>query len=72
MFKIKLENTLISGNSMLMWKFCVGYYYSREKRKACRALDDSDGISLISLGGIFLATITGLLLTLLTLGYEVR
>lgn len=33
-------------------------------------MDDSKGITLRSLGGIFLATLFGLLLSLVTLGYE--
>ena len=33
-------------------------------------LDDSKGITLRSLGGIFLATLCGLLLSLVTLAYE--
>lgn len=33
--------------------------------------DDSQGITLKSLGGIFLATLCGLLLSMITLAYEV-
>ena len=33
--------------------------------------DDSQGITLRSLGGIFLATLCGLLLSMITLAYEV-
>ena len=34
-------------------------------------MDDSQGITLKSLGGIFLATLCGLLLSMITLAYEV-
>jgi uncharacterized membrane protein YebE (DUF533 family) len=34
-------------------------------------LDDSQGITLRSLGGIFLATLVGLLISMVTLAYEV-
>ncbi len=34
-------------------------------------LDDSQGITLRSLGGIFLATLCGLMLSMITLAYEV-
>lgn len=34
-------------------------------------LDDSKGITLSSLGGIFLATLVGLFLSMITLAYEV-
>ena len=36
----------------------------------CPVVDDSKGITLRSLGGIFLATLCGLLLSLITLAYE--
>ena len=34
-------------------------------------LDDSDGITLHSLGGVFIATLIGLAVALVTLGVEV-
>ena len=34
-------------------------------------LDDSDGITLRSLGGVFIATLIGLVVALITLGVEV-
>ena len=46
-------------------------YWDSTKRYTCPVLDDSRGITLRSLGGIFLATLCGLLLSLVTLGYEV-
>ena len=45
-------------------------YWDSNKRKSCPVLDDSKGITLRSLGGIFLATLCGLLLSLVTLAYE--
>ena len=35
-------------------------------------MDDSGSVTLVSLGGIFYATVIGALLSLLILGYEVR
>ena len=40
-------------------------------RNDCPILDDSDGITLQSLGGVFIATLIGLALALLTLAVEV-
>ena len=37
----------------------------------CPVLDDSDGITLNSLGGVFIATLIGLVIALITLGVEV-
>ena len=37
----------------------------------CPVLDDSDGITLQSLGGVFIATLIGLVIALITLGVEV-
>ena len=46
-------------------------YWRSSKRNDCPILDDSQGITLRSLGGIFLATLCGLILSMLTLAYEV-
>ena len=51
--------------------FCLGTYWSSSKRNSCPVTDDSQGITLRSLGGIFLATLCGLLLSMITLAYEV-
>lgn len=48
-----------------------GQYWKSNKRNDCPVLDDSQGITLRSLGGIFLATLCGLLLSMITLAYEV-
>merc|ERR1711862_372925 len=48
-----------------------GRYWSSSKRNECPVLDDSQGITLRSLGGIFLATLAGLVLSMITLAYEV-
>ncbi len=46
-------------------------YWSSKALNDCPVLDDSQGITLNSLGGIFLATLCGLLLSMITLAYEV-
>lgn len=48
-----------------------GKYWNSSKRASCPVKDDSQGITLKSLGGIFLATLCGLLLSMITLAYEV-
>ena len=49
----------------------TGTYWKSSNRADCPVLDDSQGITLRSLGGIFLATLCGLLLSMITLAYEV-
>ena len=52
--------------------FVVPYYVEASRKyKKCRPLDDSNDVSLMSLGGIFYVTVIGVLLSLLTLFYEV-
>ena len=51
--------------------FLAAEYWSSTQRNECPVLDDSKGITLNSLGGIFLATLVGLLLSMITLAYEV-
>merc|ERR1712141_423000 len=46
-------------------------YWNSKYRQTCPITDDSRGITLQSLGGIFLATLVGLLLSMITLAYEV-
>jgi len=46
-------------------------YWNTTTRTNCPVLDDSKGITLRSLGGIFLATLAGLILSMITLAYEV-
>ncbi len=49
----------------------LGLYWNSSKRNKCPVLDNSQGITLRSLGGIFLATLCGLMLSMITLAYEV-
>ena len=46
-------------------------YWNKTKRNNCPVLDDSEGITLQSLGGVFIATLIGLVIAMLTLAYEV-
>ena len=46
-------------------------YWNTTSRGKCPVLDDSEGITLQSLGGVFIATLIGLGLALLTLAVEV-
>ena len=51
--------------------FVLATYWNSKYRQTCPITDDSRGITLQSLGGIFLATLVGLLLSMITLAYEV-
>jgi len=48
-----------------------GKYWNSSLRSDCPTLDDSDGITLRSLGGVFIATLVGLAIAMVTLGIEV-
>ena len=55
-------------NFLFLW---LADYWNSKYRQTCPITDDSRGITLQSLGGIFLATLVGLLLSMITLAYEV-
>ncbi|KAF9414602.1 hypothetical protein HW555_007531, partial [Spodoptera exigua] len=46
-------------------------YWNESARQACPDADESEGITLESLGGVFIATLFGLGLAMLTLAWEV-
>ncbi|XP_025420928.1 ionotropic receptor 25a [Sipha flava] len=46
-------------------------YWNASKMSMCPNADDSEGITLESLGGVFIATLVGLLIALITLAFEV-
>ncbi|VVC37864.1 Ionotropic glutamate receptor, L-glutamate and glycine-binding domain,Ionotropic glutamate [Cinara cedri] len=46
-------------------------YWNASKVSMCPNADDSEGITLESLGGVFIATLVGLLIALITLAFEV-
>ena len=46
-------------------------YWNTTAKNNCPVLDDSQGITIKSLGGIFIATLAGLVLSMVTLAYEV-
>nr|AZB49403.1 ionotropic receptor 8a [Heortia vitessoides] len=46
-------------------------YWNESARQACPDADESEGITLESLGGVFIATLFGLGLAMITLGWEV-
>merc|ERR1712088_856535 len=48
-----------------------GRYWNSTLRSECPTLDDSDGITLRSLGGVFIGTLVGLVIAMLTLGVEI-
>ena len=51
--------------------FIAGKYWNSTKRSDCPILDDSEGITLRSLGGVFICTLFGLLIAMIVLVIEV-
>ena len=49
----------------------AGKYWNNTLRSLCPVLDDSEGITLRSLGGVFIATLVGLGIAMLVLIVEV-
>ena len=49
----------------------IGKYWNSTKRSDCPILDDSEGITLRSLGGVFICTLFGLLIAMVVLVIEV-
>ena len=47
-------------------------YWNTTKKNNCPVLDDSEGITLQSLGGVFIATLVGLVIAMITLAFEVE
>lgn len=48
-----------------------GVYWNNSLRNLCPTLDDSEGITLTSLGGVFIATLVGLGIAMVVLAFEV-
>ena len=46
-------------------------YWKASLRSECPTLDDSDGITLRSLGGVVIGTLVGLVIAMLALGIEI-
>ena len=67
----EISKTILELQKERYFETLSGTYWSSSKRNKCPVLDDSQGITLRSLGGIFLATLCGLLLSMITLAYEV-
>ena len=49
----------------------IGKYWNNTLRSLCPVLDDSEGITLRSLGGVFIATLVGLTIAMFVLIVEV-
>ena len=56
---------------MLKHSKFTGKYWNSTKRSDCPILDDSEGITLRSLGGVFICTLFGLLIAMVVLVIEV-
>ena len=61
----------ISFSSFRYFESLQSRYWNNTRMNDCPVLDDSDGITLNSLGGVFIATLIGLVIALITLGVEV-
>lgn len=67
----KLGRVILELQKERYFEELQGKYWNTTKRNNCPVLDDSEGITLQSLGGVFIATLVGLIIALGTLVFEV-
>ena len=67
----ELSRTILELQKDRYFETLQGKYWNSSTRNDCPVLDDSEGITLQSLGGVFIATLIGLGLALITLAVEV-
>ncbi|CAB0007515.1 unnamed protein product [Nesidiocoris tenuis] len=53
------------------FEFLSGKYWNSTAKRNCDSSDEDEGITLESLGGVFIATLFGLVLAMITLGIEI-
>ncbi|XP_050359443.1 ionotropic receptor 25a [Nymphalis io] len=66
-----LSRTLLDLQKERFLEQLASKYWNESARQACPDADESEGITLESLGGVFIATLFGLGLAMITLGWEV-
>nr|AMM70666.1 ionotropic receptor 8a [Heliconius melpomene rosina] len=66
-----LSRTLLDLQKERFLEQITSKYWNESARQACPDADESEGITLESLGGVFIATLFGLGLAMITLAWEV-
>ncbi|XP_045456697.1 glutamate receptor ionotropic, kainate 5 [Melitaea cinxia] len=66
-----LSRTLLDLQKERFLEQLASKYWNESARQACPDADESEGITLESLGGVFIATLFGLGLAMITLAWEV-
>jgi ionotropic glutamate receptor len=66
-----LSKTILELQKDRYFETLQGQFWNSSKKNNCPVLDDSEGITLQSLGGVFIATLVGLTIAMITLVVEV-
>ena len=67
----EISKTVLALQKDRYFEGLSGKYWNNTKRTLCPITDDSEGITLRSLGGVFIATLIGLGFAMIVLVYEV-
>merc|ERR1712241_709628 len=67
----EISKSILRLQKRLYFEKLSGKYWNSTKRSDCPILDDSEGITLRSLGGVFICTLFGLLIAMIVLVIEV-
>ena len=67
----ELSRTILQLQKERFFEVLQSKYWNTSKRHNCPVLDDTEGITLKSLGGVFIATLVGLVIAMITLVFEV-
>ena len=66
----EISKAILTMQKERVFETLTAKYWNTTKINSCPILDDSKGIQIKSLGGIFIFTLVGLVLSLVTLAYE--
>ena len=67
----ELSRTILQLQKERFFEVLQSKYWNTSTRHNCPVLDDTEGITLKSLGGVFIATLVGLVIAMVTLVFEV-
>ncbi|KAK0162799.1 hypothetical protein PV327_006545 [Microctonus hyperodae] len=67
----EISRTILDLQSNRYFEGLSDKYWNKSANGKCSDADESEGISIESLGGVFIATLFGLALAMITLGFEV-
>ncbi|XP_034948980.1 ionotropic receptor 25a [Chelonus insularis] len=67
----EISRTILDLQKNRFFETLSGKYWNSSLKGKCSAVDESEGITLESLGGVFIATLFGLVIAMLTLAGEV-